>query len=615
MHYIIYLMLVGTMVEQTDWMGGAGVLCPVDNWGTRYYASDSITAATEGQVSLVATSWDYTSWLKHTVESGGAASVRKFAQGLMPADIDMDGIKDLVAHTKDEVVWYKHNGWYGFSKNVIGPADDGGATAPCVYPCDIDKDNDIDVLVATKKIGVGWYENPSWTYHSLDASIGYHRVSAVDVELDGDIDVIAVDNAESKYYGDIYLFRDTTGSQAFKKEIVKDFSDYEGWRVYSADFNNDGFPDIYSVNYTTYIFLNDGTGHFTESFHADYWAGSGEEFDGAWPSDIDMDGDIDLVCGNQYYSPYGFYALLNDSTGTNFDSMLLVEDASNSYMDGAIARDINLDGFPDIAGTHSKVGWFCQDTLNLLTFTLYPIDDDIPNNSSHWVYAASLCNKCLPSIDLLVTHRGKHIVYENQMLESFASLGWLESSILELSSSSACSLKYFGYEACIPSDTSLAFYWKAGVDSADIAGKPWDGPHSVVTVGIPSVVDSFSVGLNDMRMFQYKAELKGDNDIAVLYKVWLSYDCSSTEIEEKANIKYQNAKLMFSNNKKLILELSREDKVSLEIYNVAGMLTKNVFNGYLPSGVHIFEISEKAGVYFAILHYTGGSRSLKFIKL
>jgi len=50
-------------------MGGAGSLGPVQRWQTKYYASDSVTAATEGQVSLIATRWDYSNWVKHVVES------------------------------------------------------------------------------------------------------------------------------------------------------------------------------------------------------------------------------------------------------------------------------------------------------------------------------------------------------------------------------------------------------------------------------------------------------------------------------------------------------------------------------------------------------------------
>ena len=55
MCYIFILTLISSIARQTDWMGGDEVPGPVTNWGTRYFAGNSVTAATEGQVSLVAT--------------------------------------------------------------------------------------------------------------------------------------------------------------------------------------------------------------------------------------------------------------------------------------------------------------------------------------------------------------------------------------------------------------------------------------------------------------------------------------------------------------------------------------------------------------------------------
>jgi hypothetical protein len=525
------LMIIGGISEQTDWMGGDGVLGPVNDWRTQYFTGDSVTAATEGQVSLVATQWDYSAsgWAKHILENN--SGIHCHTQGLLPGDVDGDGIVDLVAHCNDEVVWYKHSGDYLFFKNVVGPADDGGAANPCVYPCDLDGDNDMDVLVATHGIGAGWFEQQglAWVWHELDTTVGYHRISATDVELDGDLDIIAVDNSFWQSHGDICLFRDTTGFQDFTKELAVALPDSEGWRVYAADFHGDGYPDIYSVHYNVSVFNNDSSGHFSESFHTNFWGS--EDYDGAWPSDIDMDGDMDLVCGNQYHFPYGFYAFLNDGTGNDFDTTLLVEDPINSYMDGSITRDIDLDGFPDIAGAHLRVGWFRQDSL--LAFTVHDIDT-IDNGSCHWVYAAPLCNKCIPSIDLLITHTEAHVVYENRMLQAFAN-GWFESSMLQLPADSLYKLLYFGYEACVPNDSSLAFFWRTGIDSTEVANKPWSGPHPAFRIGIPCVTDSFALGMQNTRMFQYKAGFKTGDDIAVLYRVWLTYQSDIVRAEEKTN--------------------------------------------------------------------------------
>ncbi len=615
MCYLLLLISLQSMAYQTNWMGGTGIRGPSSSWGTQYWKNDNVTTATEGQSSLIATSWNYSNWFTHIIESN--TGIFAGTQGFMPADIDNDGVLDLIAYVADTVVWYKHNGYYNFSsKNIIGPANCGGLVTPCVYPYDIDNDNDIDVLVATEGIGVGWYENKNliWVYHNLDNSIGYHRISSIDVELDGDIDIIAVDNNVDCYCGNIYLFRDTTGNQDFKKESIITFpADTQAWRVYPADFNNDGYPDLYAVHHDVHIFLNDSTGHFYESWSFDFW--QGKDFDGAWAEDIDMDGNMDLVCGNQYNKPYGFFGFLNDSgTGTYFRPYILAADFTNSYMDGAIARDIDLDGLPDIAGTLVNVGWFRQDPATPLTFTIHKIDTSI--TWSHWIYAEALCIRCIPAVDLLVTDAGSHRVYENQMLTSFADTGHLESSILEIVTKyyKPCSLQYFAYDACVPNDTSLSFYWRAGLDESLLVWSDWEGPYSA-SVGF-NVTDSFAFPCTTARMFQYKAEFKNGNDIAVLDEVRLYYKCSGVSVEEALPTTQKLQMLSTSISNKIILKLPIKDYVSLKLYDVTGRLVKLIFDGYLSSGTHEFEISQQSsGIYFAKLHSIQNAETLKVIKL
>lgn len=116
--------------------------------------------------------------------------------------------------------------------------------------------------------------------------------------------------------------------------------------IYPADFNNDNYPDIYSIgSNSNHIYLNDRSGGFYQSFESDYW--SGEDFDGASPFDVNGDGHMDLICGVHIRnsSQVGFYALINDGTGTNFDTLHLegTETGDRDYGDGACAWDIDLD--------------------------------------------------------------------------------------------------------------------------------------------------------------------------------------------------------------------------------------------------------------------------------
>lgn len=607
---MIYLLTIICVLQkqiQSDWMGGSGIQGPVSQWGTRYYSGDSITAATQGQVSLVATSWDYSQWVKHSIEVN--PGIIRCTQGLLPADIDKDGIEDVVAHTNDTVVWYKHDGNYGFTKNIIGPASVvGGKMTSCVFPCDLDKDGDIDVLVATSGIGVGWFKNSlpgAWGYNKIDSTHAYHRVTAADIDLDGNMDVIASIDSTSPFTGTIYIFKNG-GSQNFS--VAQSIVTWDGgWRVYTVDFNKDGYPDLYSVYLNTDIYLNDKTGHFNRSFYADLWGGS-PDFDGAWPSDINMDGNMDLVCGSVNTTDYGFHAFLGDGLG-NFTDSLLVSNML-PYTDGSMARDVDLDSLPDIVGTYTQVGWLRQ-TGNL-TFAPYGIDSSL-TKESHWVYATPFGNQCVPTIDLLVTQEGEHMAYENKIVKGFASPGNLTSSVLKLSDTLKSAM-YFGWSACVPGDSTLAFWWRADSLASTIDTQAWWGPYYAI-----KDTDSVKIPLyyHCARYFQYKAEFWQQNmpaEIASLYEVWVGYDtCQPAGVEEAKTV--QNFSLQVIGNRILLSPNKKLNNVELSIYNTAGELVQTVYKGPLDVKSYTFipKLRTK-GVYLVTLKHSGKTETVKMVK-
>ncbi|MFA5032408.1 MAG: T9SS type A sorting domain-containing protein [bacterium] len=611
MQILILSFIINNLFMQTDWMGGSGLQGPVTSWSTRYLSGDSITAATEGQVSLIATQWTYSNWVKHTIEAN--PTISGYFQGLMPADVDKDGLADCIACSDTlQVAWYKNLGGYTFQKNII----DNSASSSicwCTYPYDLDKDDDIDVLVAGKK-GVFWYENqnPVWVCHIVDTSKGFHRIFATDVELDGDIDIIAVDNNDSYFYcGDIYLFRNP-GNNQFTKDTIADFSVDESWRVYPADFNGDGYPDLYAVHRNVLIFLNDQTGHFSQSFSAI----GGKNYDGAWAIDIDMDGDKDLVCGDADNG--GFDTFLNDGTGFNFTRTLLAGTdtvKTGAYTDGGIAADIDLDSIPDIAGTCASVGFFRQSPGSPLNFSLYDIS---PASGSHWIYAAPMGPKCIPSVDLLVSNLGEHTVFENQMLTGFAKYGDIESSILQFSSQNR-SLQWFGWETCLPDSGTLNFYWRADTIAGNVLSNAWNGPYTAT-----NKIDSFALPANPhAQFFQYKVEftptITAPVDVAVLYKVWFTDTLPIAGIAENTPVKTQT-KLLVSGDK-ILLSVERPiNNADVSIYNSAGEKMTTLFKGTIANHKYEFKPTLKSkGVYLVVLSNKEGNKSsiietTKFIK-
>ena len=130
-------------------------------------------------------------------------------------DIDGDGDTDAVVSDKNNatIKWYENTNKWGtaWSDHLIS-VDFGGATF--VNVGDVDNDGDLDVVgVADASTEVTWWENAdgvggTWNAYQLDISfIGGTSVHSVDVDSDGDLDVLA---SAGNATGEIKLYKNTT---------------------------------------------------------------------------------------------------------------------------------------------------------------------------------------------------------------------------------------------------------------------------------------------------------------------------------------------------------------------------------------------------------------------
>ncbi|MCK4307179.1 VCBS repeat-containing protein [candidate division WOR-3 bacterium] len=356
-------------------------------------------------------------WVKHIVDTG--SGIKGLTQGFMPADMDGDEFADFVAHTNDTVVWYEDDGAWNFTKYVIGPADDGDIPTPCVYPCDLDNDGDMDVLVATAGLGLGWYKNESlvWSWCAIDTidTNGYHRVVPADLNGDPYTDLVAVNDSIDGMYGVIYTFISDENQVFTKYRVGGSVSpqDFHGWQILTLDCDHNEYLDIYDLGKgwpgLVIWFNNDGTG---TSFHTG-GGGSGGIFDAGCLSNVDMEPEIEIIVGGHKGGGKNpphyrfFYAETHDPSHLQ---PLPGTEAGTSpiHTQGVAGYDVNSDGFPDIVGVgKGKIRWFERfphpDSSN---FVLHEIDT---LNNSYWVYADDIGNMC-------VTDSGAHIIYELSML-------------------------------------------------------------------------------------------------------------------------------------------------------------------------------------------------------
>lgn len=190
-------------------------------------------------------------------------------------------------------------------------------------------------------------------------------VAAVDVDKDGDNDLIATS------YGEGLCWFENDGSMNFTKKVIADATAEPQARSFNIflhdgsiiDFNNDGYVDIVAAifgNNQISIWINDGTGNFTKNV---------VENAGARPHtvdviDIDKDGDLDILAAAFGSSTLdGYFAVYTNQGSMNFNKKVLhiAPETSPTFI---YAEDIDSDNDYDILFTEysdyllTPIGWY-----------------------------------------------------------------------------------------------------------------------------------------------------------------------------------------------------------------------------------------------------------------
>ena len=181
----------------------------------------------------------------------------------------------------------------------------------CAEAADLDSDQDLDLTICefgNTNGSVGWLENlgeENWTWHKLENKSGAIEATPVDIDGDGDLDIVSIISQLSE---EVVIFWND-GSGNFVQEILFNANTtYYGMSgINIVDYGNDGDKDILFTNGD----VLDGDFPSNENFW-DYHGlsllenmGGGEfqyqkimSFTGAYDSaiyDIDSDGDDEIV--------------------------------------------------------------------------------------------------------------------------------------------------------------------------------------------------------------------------------------------------------------------------------------------------------------------------------
>jgi hypothetical protein len=169
-----------------------------------------------------------------------------WARSVYTFDVNGDSLLDILgaAYTANSIaVWY-NNGDSTWTKQIV---DSTFLGAHKVFACDLDNDNDPDIIGAAH-IGdqIAWWRNDGsnpiqWTKKLIvDDFDGAISVYACDIDGDDDVDVIGT----AEVAGDIALWINNGGSPInWEKQTLS--SNFAGtWGVYAEDIDSDGDIDV-----------------------------------------------------------------------------------------------------------------------------------------------------------------------------------------------------------------------------------------------------------------------------------------------------------------------------------------------------------------------------------
>jgi len=266
-----------------------------------------------------------------------------------PADIDGDEDFDLITISggDNKVGWFENlDGLGNFGQQQL-ICDDYNIPS-CVASADFDADSDLDIVVAFYQSDmIIWFRHIDGTNDFEIGQIiasdrdGAFGISVGDVDNDNDMDILSASWEDDT----LCWYQNSDGYGNFILAQIIDENATKACRIIPADLDNDGDLDaIAATNYTEdkiYWFENsDGMGDFVQSQIITI---NVQNVLSICSSDLDNDGDIDLLSASSDDNKAAWY----ENTNGNIGSQQIISSNSDDAFHVSVA-DLDNDGDEDV---------------------------------------------------------------------------------------------------------------------------------------------------------------------------------------------------------------------------------------------------------------------------
>jgi hypothetical protein len=360
---------------------GNGTTWTARNIGTDAGGAQAVSAADvdgDGDIDVLAAAHDddTIAWYENDGTPRGVPWERSLisadvagAYAVSAADIDDDGDIDVLSasFTDDKVIWHENTAGNGTAWTGRDLAT-GIAGASSAAAADIDHDGDLDVVSAGfNEEEIAWHENDGtprgvpWEAHRVAVAMnaGTQLVLALDVDRDGDVDVMSAESALNR----VRWHENSAGDGSdWESRVVTD-STHFATSVFAADLDGDGDVDALSGGDDDVLWHENLTIHRSAVFLPESVITSNRDAaDSVFPTDLDGDGDLDVLVASFGDDTVSWYQ--NDGTPADGGWLFRLITSSADGARSVFATDVDSDGDVDVLAASQnddEITWYEND--------------------------------------------------------------------------------------------------------------------------------------------------------------------------------------------------------------------------------------------------------------